>query len=344
MMLDIPPDKVQKDSKGSSSHLENHLKIISDSPMFPAFSANIQELLTILEDPYYPVFEVSRVILRDVSLTTQILKLVNPIHFQSRQRQVHTISSAVMIMGFELVGDLAVGLKLFENFQKSASLDTVKQLMFLSFFMALVVQEMAQQDHRFKGEELFLTALLYNFGELVAAYYFPEEYRRMLDMVQADDLSRTEAVHQVFHCSLDDLGLSLLKTWNFPDTLRVRLADLKEPGRVLPGPAKQLRRFFRGIEELSQALLKPEVTQEKKQKLQEKTARNLGIQPEVVGRSMTVCFRRLQELTIVLNLDVANLGLRLPWVKAAKDLASKEVEPKESAAPSPGQPDVPAGQ
>jgi eukaryotic-like serine/threonine-protein kinase len=226
----MPPDKVQEDPKGSPDYLENYLKIISESPMFPAFSANIQELLGILDDPYYPVFEVSRVVLRDVSLTTQILKLVNSIHFQSRQRQVHTISSAVMIMGFELVRDLAVDLKLFENFQKSASLDKVKQLMFLSFFMALATQELACQDHRFEGEELFLTALLYNFGELAAAYYFPEEYRRVLDAVQAGHLSKADAVRQVFHCSLDDLGQSLLRTWNFPDTLRERLADLKQPG------------------------------------------------------------------------------------------------------------------
>ena len=169
MMEDKSSDQVQENTGDSGGHLENCLRIISDSPMFPAFSANIQELLGILEDPYYPVYEVSRVVLRDVSLTTQILKLVNSIYFQSRQRQVHTISSAVMIMGFELVRDLAVGLRLFENFQKSASLDKVKRLMFLSFFMALAAQELARQDHRYDGEELFLTALLYNFGELAAA-------------------------------------------------------------------------------------------------------------------------------------------------------------------------------
>ncbi len=340
-MLDLPPEQVQEGSRGSSAHLENYLKIISESPMFPAFSANIQELLGILEDPYYPVFEVSRVILRDVSLTTQILKLVNSIYFQSRQRQVHTISSAVMIMGFELVRDLAVGLKLFENFQKSASLDKVKQLMFLSFFMALAVQELAHQDQRFEGEELFLTALLYNFGELVAAYYFPEEYRQVLEAVEAGRLSKSAAVHQVFHCSLDDLGQSLLVTWNFPDTLRVRLADLKKPGWELPGPAEHRRRLFKGIEELSQALLDPQIPPEKGQKLQERMARNLDLQPEVMGRSMKVCLHRLQELTRILNLDVENLGLSLPSGKAETDQAPGKVDPEKADTGQAAQPAVP---
>ena len=342
MILDIPPEQVQEDSKGSSAHLENYLRIISDSPMFPAFSANIQELLGILEDPYYPVFEVSRVVLRDVSLTTQILKLVNSCYFQSRQPQVHTISSAVMIMGFELVRDLAVGLKLFENFQKSPSLDKVKQLMFLSFFMALAVQELAHQDHRFAGEELFLTALLYNFGELAAAYYFPEEYRRVLDVVQEGNLGKPEAVQQVFHCSLDDLGQALLMTWNFPDSLRARLADLKKPGWELPGPAEQCRRLFKGIDELSQALLSPEVPPEKRQKLQERMARHLGLQPEVMVRSMAVCLHRLEELTKILNLDVANLGLSLPLDKTEEDQATERVE-KEAEALAAGQPAVGQG-
>jgi eukaryotic-like serine/threonine-protein kinase len=341
MMLDIPPEQVQEDLKGSSDHLENYLKIIGESPMFPAFSANIQELLGILEDPYYPVFEVSRVVLRDVSLTTQILKLVNSIYFQSRQRQVHTISSAVMIMGFELVRDLAVGLKLFENFQKSTSLDKVKQLMFLSFFMALAVQELAQQDHRFAGEELFLTALLFNFGELAAAYYFPEEYRRVLEVVQTGGLSKAAAVQQVFHCSLDTLGQSLLMTWNFPDTLRLRLADLKKPGWELPGPTDHRRRLFNGIEELSRSLLNPETTPERKQKLQERMARNLGLQPEVMVQSIQVCLHRLQELTRILNLDVENLGLSLPKVNGEGDQAPGQMNPEGAPTIPPGNSAVP---
>ncbi len=312
MMGDGPLPGVPERQQGAADHLAKYLRRISDSPTFPAFSANIQELLGILEDPYYPVYEVSRVVLRDVSLTTQILKLVNSIYFQSRQRQVHTISSAVMIMGFELVRDLAVGLKLFENFQTSSSLDEVKRLLLASFFMALAAQELTRQDQCLDGEELFLTALLYNFGELAAAYYFPKEYRRVLEGAQDGQLSKSEAVLQVFHFSLDDLGQSLLKTWNFPDALRVRLANLKQPGGDMPGPAGQRRRLFRGVQELSQALLNPAVPPEEKESLQGRLARQLGLAPRDMTRGVGVCLHRLQELTSILKLDVENLGLRWP--------------------------------
>lgn len=343
-MGNVDLDQIQEDAKVIPGHLENYLRRIGDSPTFPAFSANIQELLGILEDPYYPVYEVSRVVLRDVSLTTQILKLVNSIYFQSRQRQVHTISSAVMIMGFELVRDLAVGLKLFENFQTSASLDEVKRLLLASFFMALAAQELTRQDQCLDGEELFLTALLYNFGELAAAYYFPKEYRRVLEVVQDGPLCKSEAVLRVFHFSLDDLGQSLLKTWNFPDALRVRLANLKQPGGDMPGPAGQRRRLFRGVKELSQALLDPAVPPEEKEGLQGKLARQLGLAPRDMTRAVGVSLNRLQELTRILQLDVENLGLRWPsgQPEAPPPAGTADQGASPTAAGQPPVPEMPA--
>jgi hypothetical protein len=133
-------------------------------------------------------------------------------------------------------------------------------------------------------------------------------------------------------------------TWNFPDSLRARLADLKKPGWELPGPAEQCRRLFKGMDELSQSLLSPEVPPEKRQKLQERMARHLGIQPEVMMRSMTVCLHRLEELTRILNLDVANLGLSLPLGKTGEDQAPGTVAPGEAEALAAGQPAMPDSQ
>jgi HD-like signal output (HDOD) protein len=336
----MPPDKAQEVPQDSSGHLGNYLKIIDESPMVPAFSANIRELIGVLEDPYYPVLEVSRIILRDVSLTTQILKLVNSIYFQSRQRQVHTISSAVMIVGFEVLRDLAVGLKLFENFQKSASLNQVKKLIFQSFFMALSAQELAQQDQRFNNEELFLTALLYNFGELVAAHYFPEEYQRVLELVQETQISKSAAVKQVFQFSLEDLGEALLKNWNFPERLCARLTDLKLPGGDSAGPQGNRSRFFKRVHDLSQALLDSDVSPERRQKLQEKMARDLGIESEALERSLAASKHRLQDLTRVLKLDIKDLKLSLPSAEPEEAEAVDQIDQGETAVAQPEKPPV----
>ncbi len=318
-----PPDLASGVQKDSCRHLEDYLKVIEGGPVFPAFADNVRELLGIMEDPYYPVYEVSRIILRDVSLTTQVLKLVNTIYFQSRQRQVHTISNAVMLMGFEEVRDLAVGLMLFENFQKSASLDKVQKLICQSFFMAITAQELARQDHSLENEELFLTALLYNFGELVAAYYFPEKYQQVLETAQETQISQAKAVYKVFPFSLELLGEALLKNWNFPDTLCVRLADLKWTGQEAPGSEGKQRRFFRGIHEFSQALLNPDCSPDHRRKLQTKMARDLDIDPEIMAQSLAACTHRLQTLVRVLSLD-GDLGLGLTEEKAEPTEADRE--------------------
>ena len=125
-------------------------RAINDSPGFPAFTANVQELLAIQENPYKTVNAVSSIILRDLSLTTQILKIVNSIFYQTYQRQVHTVSSAVMVLGFDRLRDLAVGLRLFEHFQKS-EFAHLKKLIVLSFLTAIQAQELVQDDPQLRG-------------------------------------------------------------------------------------------------------------------------------------------------------------------------------------------------
>src|SRR5574340_125409 len=119
-------------------------RAINANPAFPAFIANVQELLAIDNNPYKTVNAVSAIILRDLSLTTQILKIVNSIFFQTYQRQVHTVSNAVMILGFDRLRDLAVGLRLFEHFNNSAPLSQLKQLIVLSFLTAIEAQELTE--------------------------------------------------------------------------------------------------------------------------------------------------------------------------------------------------------
>jgi len=249
-----------------------------------------------------------------------------------------------MLMGFEEVRDLAVGLMLFENFQKSASLDKVKKLICQSFFMALSAQELARQDHSLENEELFLTALLYNFGELVGAYYFPEKYQQVLELVQETEISQAKAVQQVFRFSLEDLGEALLKNWNFPDTVCERLANLKHPGRETTGPEGKQRRFFKGILEFSQALLNPECSPAHRQKLQSKMARDLGMDSEIMAQSLAACTHRLKTLVRVLSLDGVGLGLEPtpeksePTEAVAKGDQAEAAPEKSAQQPVPGAP------
>jgi len=248
-------------------------RAINDDPSFPAFTANIQELMAIQENPYKTVNAVSAIILRDLSLTTQILKVVNSIFYQTYQRQVHTVSSAVMVLGFDRLRDLAVGLRLFEHFQQCSHLAHVKELIVLSFLTAIQAQELIQEDPQLKAEEVFITGLLFNIGELIVAYYLPQDYQRILDLTEKGEAKSTSA-QKVLKASTEEVGLEILKDWNLPDSMIKRLAFLHSGSSSTAGMEGRLRKMIKGAFDLSKNLLAPDIEPEARQQKEEKVCRS----------------------------------------------------------------------
>ncbi|MBI4644493.1 MAG: HDOD domain-containing protein [Deltaproteobacteria bacterium] len=283
-------------------------RAINADPSFPAFTANIQELLAIQENPYKTVNAVSSIILRDLSLTTQILKIVNSIFYQTYQRQVHTVSSAVMVLGFDRLRDLAVGLRLIEHFQKSSHLSHVKQLIVLSFLTAIQAQELVQDDTQLKAEEVFITGLLFNIGELIVAYYLPQEYQRILDLTDKGEAKST-AAQRVLKASTEEVGLAILKDWNLPDSMIKRLSFLHNAGSSGAGVEGRLRKMIKGAFQLSKNLLDPHIEPEERQKKEEKVCDNLGLNPQNLGKSLTASKKRLHEMAQVLSIDLREMEI-----------------------------------
>lgn len=280
---------------------------INTSPTFPAFAANVQELLAIQDNPYNTVNAVSAIILRDLSLTTQILKVVNSVFYQTHARQVHTVSSAVMILGFEHLRDLAVGLRLFENFRKS-NLSYLKQLIVLSFLTAIQAQEMARNDPYLKAEEVFITALLFNIGELIVAYYLPREYQQIIALKDKgwDSAAAAENVLQV---SMETVGLAILKDWNFPASMLKRLSFLHSELRTGADAETRLWKMIKGAFVLSKNLMDPQTAPSERRQHEERVCRVLGLNRQTLTRSLTASKKRLHDITQILRIDLQKLHL-----------------------------------
>lgn len=297
------------EARAAETALNSIRRTISENPGFPAFSANVQELLGIEKNPYNTINTVSQIILRDLSLTTQILKLVNSIYFQSYQRQVHTISSAVMVLGFDRIRDLAIGLRLFENFKGSQSVTQLKQLIVVSFLTAIQAQELAGRNPRFKPEEIFLLALFYNIGELICAFYLPDKYKEIHMLVAVKGLSKRRAAQQVLKVSLEDLGLAVLQDWNIPEGIVQNLSNIYEAEDNPSDNEKTMRQLVSAAYSLARASMDPEIDQEVRRKKQEKVCRSLDLKLPAVAESMSASKKRLQEMAHVLHIDLRKVEI-----------------------------------
>ncbi|PKN48458.1 MAG: signal transduction protein, partial [Deltaproteobacteria bacterium HGW-Deltaproteobacteria-16] len=77
----------------------------------PAMSDHVEELLCLLNNDDSSAEEIAEVILKDASLTTKLLQVVNSA-FYSRSAPISNISRAITTLGLTTLKELAVSLAL----------------------------------------------------------------------------------------------------------------------------------------------------------------------------------------------------------------------------------------
>ncbi len=311
MEPEVPPGAGETGGQDIPAALRAHLQqVLKQGPEFPVFAQNVQELLDIPADSYFPVQEVASVILRDISLTTQILKVVNTVQYGAYARQIHTITTAVMVMGMERIRDLAVSLKIIEKLKHSKGLAAFKKLAMQSLMRAIFCQELARQNRSLRTEEVFISALLYNIGELIAAYYLPEEYQEVLEVREGDGISLSQAALKVLKTSLHEIGSIGLKSWGLPEDLRERLGELHQS--QVYGVQAELKRLIRTAAELSDSLKGAGLTYKEWLRKGKRVCRGLGMEDERLQAFLTAGLDRFRELARVTHIDLTALDVHLP--------------------------------
>jgi len=308
---EVSPEIVENDDRELSWGLRQHLlEVIKAGPEFPVFAQNVQELIDIPTDSYFPVQEVAGIILRDISLTTQILKIVNTVQFSSYARQIHTITTAVMVMGMERIRDLAVSLKIIETLQYSKGLEAFKRLSIQSLLTAVLCQELVRPNRSLRGEEVFISALLFNIGELVASFYLPDQYQESLTLADQETIPLSRAASKVLKVSFPELGLVALSSWGFPADLLERLNSLHQS--QVYGSTAELKRLIQISQELTQNLSEANLSQKEWMKKGKRLCRELALEDERLQPLLSAGLDRFRELVKATRIDLSRLNLHLP--------------------------------
>jgi len=184
----------------------------------PAMSHNVQELIALTHSSQSAGYELSKVILKDYSLTNKVLQVVNSA-FYSLGRPVNSISRAVTIIGFDAVRDLATGIALFEDFVKNGvEKEGISKLLTRSFLSALQARDLAvEKNLNIVPEEAFICALLHNLGKIIVCIYMPEISREIEEKV-AGGMSEDTATRQILEgLTFDQIGVEVATFWNLSD-------------------------------------------------------------------------------------------------------------------------------
>ncbi len=203
----------------------------------PAFSEHIIEINSKLSSLTAITFssagDLSKIILKDFSLTSKLLKVVNSALYATLSGNVTTVSKAVLLLGFEKIRMIAVTLMLFEHLQSKTQATELKEAAVGSFMSALIAMDVADNMKLGGREEVFICAMLYSLGKMLAICYLTEEHAEVKKRMTDRGFDEAMASRSVLGVTYNDLGMAVSRSWNFPDKI-VRSMEVPPAGVIAP--------------------------------------------------------------------------------------------------------------
>jgi HD-like signal output (HDOD) protein len=225
-----------KDSHSTVDFLLRRMQYKTD---FPAFSQCVMEInKKTSSNSNASAKDLVNVILKDYSLTSKLLKLVNSAFYGQSRGGVTSIYQAVVILGFEQVRLAATSLMLFSHLGGESATEELRDAMIRSFMSGIIARDLAIRAGVRKTEVGFICSMFHNLGKNLTIYYFPEEYAEIKNLMAKNGLDMQSAARSVLGISLDELGVSVARAWKFPENIIYSMRRL--PNGVMEKPNSTL--------------------------------------------------------------------------------------------------------
>jgi len=195
----------------------------------PAMSHNVQELISLTSSNRSAGAELTRVILKDYSLTNKVLQIVNSAYY-SLGRACNSISKAVTILGFDAIRDMAMAIALFEDFVKSgADKDGISKLLTRSFLSGLEARDLVvSKGISISPEEAFICTLLHHLGKIIVCIYLPDKYREIEEKIEAGAAPNAACRAVLGGLTFPEIGEEVAKFWNLSERVIVSMVEFPE--------------------------------------------------------------------------------------------------------------------
>lgn len=205
------------------------LKQVLSSDELPTLPTVASKLITLTTKEDTTLSDIADLVSQDISLSTKILKVSNSA-FYSFPQQIGSIKQAVSILGTNAVRSLVLSFS-FLTIQagKKKTIFNFQKFWERSLASAVASKLILEKVKGADTDEIFISGLLQNLGELIFARTFHDEYDEMLKNIeenQHDLINAEEVTFGETHCYI---GYQVAKTWGFPDSLALPILFHHDP-------------------------------------------------------------------------------------------------------------------
>ena len=199
------------------------LQRILESDELPTLPIVASQLITLTAKEDTTLADIGELVSQDISLSAKILKVSNSA-FYSFPQQIGSIKQAVSILGMNAVRSLVLSFSfLTMKAGKVESRFNFEKFWEKSLASAVAAKLILEHVKGADTEEVFVSGLLQNLGELILARSFPEEYDKVLKVIEENKQETFSAEEAVFGINHTLVGIEVAKSWGFPEVLLIPL-------------------------------------------------------------------------------------------------------------------------
>lgn len=194
----------------------------------PSIPKLVQELIDNFSNENSNTRDIAQKLQMDQSLAVKVLRLANSARYGAG-RKIHSVSSAVIILGFDALKTLVIASGLTSACKTVPGLNQ-KQFWLTSFSVAKIAKLLAKLARR-DGEVAFTCGLLHNIGDTLLYLAHMEQMLTIYALVSNGADKATLQLTQ-FGCDYMDVGAELARRWNFPEEICRAIACQGDPEKA----------------------------------------------------------------------------------------------------------------
>ena len=205
-----PPDEPLVESKERVATGRKVREVLSNVKTVAALPGPAQKILAMLQDPDVDVDQVAKVVSVEPTLVALILKIVNSAFYGLRSR-ITTVTQAMVVLGLKKIRQVILTAGVMDKFQNIPTQQALK-IWDHSIHAGQWAKEIGMALTFKETEEMFISGLVHNVGELIVIQYFPAEYRQITSLIEKGT-PQIEAERRSIGGTHADLAAFTFETW-----------------------------------------------------------------------------------------------------------------------------------
>lgn len=206
----------EKTQKGINIISSEFVKLIDGIPQFPE---NIAAINKLLNDPDSKMSDIATQISNDVSLTGELLKMVNSAAF-ALASPCRSIGDAVKLVGLRGIKNLLFSIGSMQAFKeiggdKAEMWTHAYQVAFYSYNLA----RNFFSSQRAIVEDSYICGLLHDMGKIIFETSHPELLQKLENVCMIKGLTQDMFERLVAGVNHGEIGSEIAKKWNFPEVI-----------------------------------------------------------------------------------------------------------------------------